>query len=124
MRIMTKQKTIMLVAICTMMIATAPMVFADNYGVDLLEINHIESSNHETISVTIKATIPVDDFVIAKLINPDGEIAHKIWYKVKSDNLTTFTLTFTDIDKLSIRGLYVIQIQYDDMVDEKTVTLN
>lgn len=121
---MTNHKTMIMVGICTMMIATAPMIFADNYGVNLLDINHIESANLETISVTIKATIPVDDFVTAKLINPDGETAHKIWYKVKSNSLTTFSHTFTDIDKLSKRGTYTILVEYGDMLDKKSVTLN
>lgn len=120
---MINHKTMMLVGICTIIIATAPTVFADNYGVDLLNINHNKLSNHEIITVQIKAIIPIDDFVTAKLINSDGETAHKIWYKLKSDSLTTFSHTFTDIEKLSKRGTYTIVVEYGDMIDQKTITL-
>jgi len=123
---MTNHKTMMLlVGICTIIIiaTTIPMVFADNYGVDLLSTS--QSLDQKTISVVIRVIIPDNDFVTAKLINPDGETAHMIWYKVNSDSLTTFTHTFTDIDKLSKRGMYTILVEYDNMYDDQElITLN
>ena len=105
--------------------ATSTTIFADDsYGVELLNLEHNISPDQETITISVKATIPVDDFVTAKLINSDGQVAHKMWYKVNGDNVTTFALTFTDIDRLNLRGGYVIQVEYDGMIDEKRVTLN
>ena len=119
--IMKNKHMIFFVAIFAM-IATVPMAFADSANVELLDLEHSLYSNSETITIKVYAMAPLDDFVTVKLINSDGEIAHMLWYKIKSESIT-FTHTFIDIEKLSKKGVYTIQVESEEMMDKRTVRL-
>jgi len=90
----------------------------------MTDLTYEKSSNQEVILINVTVLIPENDFVKVKLINSDGGISHMLWYKVESDTLTSFTHTFTDIERLEKRGMYSLQVEYDDMVSKKTVILS
>lgn len=106
-----------LVGVLTVFTTTSTTIFAENIST-IVELEILQSTEQNTIRISVEATIPIDDFVTAKLINSDGVI-HMIWYKVNSGETTIFEHTFTDIRE----GEYEILVEYNDSSDSELVSV-
>lgn len=119
---MTSYKIAVLVCMFTVFATSTTTIFADEQrNIKLSLDENIESQ----LKITVTATYTPDDgYLTAKLINSENVIAHMVWYKMNSDELTTtFTHTFTNIDKIKNNESMLIEVEYDGVIVQQSVNV-